>query len=230
MPDETPHILGKFQEALDKISADLNSMADQVTSNLEMAVRGLTERDSTLCDQVIADDAEVDLLEMKIDEEGLRIMTLYQPVATDLRRVISVMKVSGNLERVGDQAVSIARRARKMNRNLEIAETRLVEPVYKKAISLLQKSLGAFAEGNLEHALEIRGEDAELNEAQKSVSKQLTSRMENDSARIKDYLDLQFIVRWLERVGDHAKNIAEEAVFVTAAMDIRHGAERPEVE
>lgn len=230
MPDETPHILGKFQEALDKISADLNSMADQVTSNLEMAVRGLTERDSTLCDQVIADDAEVDLLEMKIDEEGLRIMTLYQPVATDLRRVISVMKVSGNLERVGDQAVSIARRARKMNRNLEIAETRLVEPVYKKAISLLQKSLGAFAEGNLEHALEIRGEDAELNEAQKSVSKQLTARMENDSARIKDYLDLQFIVRWLERVGDHAKNIAEEAVFVTAAMDIRHGAERPEVE
>lgn len=230
MPDETPHILGKFQEALDKISADLNSMADQVTSNLEMAVRGLTERDSTLCDQVIADDAEVDLLEMKIDEEGLRIMTLYQPVATDLRRVISVMKVSGNLERVGDQAVSIARRARKMNRNLEIAETRLVEPVYKKAISLLQKSLGAFAEGNLEHALEIRGEDAELNEAQKSVSKQLTARMENDSARIKDYLDLHFIVRWLERVGDHAKNIAEEAVFVTAAMDIRHGAERPEVE
>lgn len=230
MPDETPHILGKFQDALDKISADLNSMADQVTSNLEMAVRGLTERDSTLCDQVIADDAEVDLLEMKIDEEGLRIMTLYQPVATDLRRVISVMKVSGNLERVGDQAVSIARRARKMNRNLEIAETRLVEPVYKKAISLLQKSLGAFAEGNLQHALEIRGEDAELNEAQKSVSKQLTSRMENDSARIKDYLDLQFIVRWLERVGDHAKNIAEEAVFVTAAMDIRHGAERPEVE
>ena len=86
MPDETPHILGKFQDALDKISADLNSMADQVTSNLEMAVRGLTERDSTLCDQVIADDAEVDLLEMKIDEEGLRIMTLYQPVATDLRR------------------------------------------------------------------------------------------------------------------------------------------------
>ena len=230
MPDETPHILGKFQDALDKISADLNSMAEQVSRSLEMSVRGLTERNSTLCDQVIADDAEVDLLEMKIDEEGLRIMTLYQPVATDLRRVISVMKVSGNLERVGDQAVSIARRARKMNRNLEIAETRLVEPVYKKAIGLLQKSLGAFMEGNLEHALEIRGEDAELNEAQKSVSKQLTARMENDSDRIKDYLDLQFIVRWLERVGDHAKNIAEEAVFVTAAMDIRHGAERPEVE
>ena len=218
------------QSMSDKISAELNSMAEQVSRSLEMAVRGLTERNSTLCDQVIADDAEVELLEMKIDEEGLRIMTLYQPVDTDLRRVISVMKVSGNLERVGDQAVSIARRARKMNRNLEIAETRLVEPVYKKAIDLLQKSLGAFAEGNLEHALEIRGEDAELNEAQKSVSKQLTSRMENDSDRIKDYLDLQFIVRWLERVGDHAKNIAEEAVFVTAAIDIRHGAERPEID
>ena len=139
MQEETPHILGKFQEALDKISADLNTMADQVIANLEMAVRGLTERDSTLCDKVIAEDAEVDHLEMKIDEEGLRIMTLYQPVATDLRKVISIMKVCGNLERVGDQAVSIARRARKMNRNLEIAETRLVEPIYKRAIGLLQK-------------------------------------------------------------------------------------------
>ena len=134
MQEETPHILGKFQEALDKISADLNTMADQVIANLEMAVRGLTERDSTLCDKVIAEDAEVDHLEMKIDEEGLRIMTLYQPVATDLRKVISIMKVCGNLERVGDQAVSIARRARKMNRNLEIAETRLVEPIYKLSL------------------------------------------------------------------------------------------------
>ena len=106
MQEETPHILGKFQEALDKISADLNTMADQVIANLELAVRGLTERDSTFCDKVIAEDAEVDHLEMKIDEEGLRIMTLYQPVATDLRKVISIMKVCGNLERVGDQAVS----------------------------------------------------------------------------------------------------------------------------
>ena len=230
MPDESQHILGKFQEALDQISGDLSDMANQVIENLETAVRGLTERDSTLCDRVIAEDAEIDHLEMKIDEEGLRIMTLFQPVATDLRRVIAVMKVSSNLERVGDQAVSIARRARKMNRNLEIPETRLVEPVYKKAIGLLQKSITSFSQGNLEHALEIRAEDEELNASQKSVSKQLTSRMENDSDRIKDYLDLHFIVRWLERVGDHAKNIAEEAVFVTSAMDIRHGAERPEVE
>ena len=230
MPDEPQHILGKFQEALDKISADLTSMADRVMTNLEKAVRGLSERDSALCEQVIADDAEVDMLEMKIDEEGLRIMTLFQPVATDLRRVISVMKVSGNLERVGDQAVSIARRARKMNRNLEIAETRLIEPVYQKASALLRKSLVSFSNGDMKTALEIRAEDTELNESQKAVSKQLTGRMENDSERIKDYLDLHFIVRWLERVGDHAKNIGEETVFVASAMDIRHGADRPEAD
>ena len=79
-------------------------------------------------------------------------------------------------------------------------------------------------------ALEIRAEDTELNESQKAVSKQLTGRMENDSERIKDYLDLHFIVRWLERVGDHAKNIGEETVFVASAMDIRHGADRPEAD
>ena len=79
MQEETPHILGKFQEALDKISADLNTMADQVIANLEMAVRGLTERDSTLCDKVIAEDAEVDHLEMKIDQEERHLIRSGKP-------------------------------------------------------------------------------------------------------------------------------------------------------
>ena len=155
---------------------------------------------------------------------------LYQPVASDLRKVVSVMKVSSNLERVGDQAVGIAKRARKLNKSLELPETRLVEPVYDKAARLLRRSLEAFREGKVEVALEVKDEDAELDKAYKAVAKQLTARMEEDSGRVKDYLDLQFVVRFLERVGDHAKNIAEDAVFAESAHDIRHGGERPEID
>ena len=224
------HILGSFQKALDDLTDDLNRMSSLVVQNLENAIRGLLQRDSALCSEVIAEDEEVDRLEIKIDEEGLKIIVLYQPVASDLRKVVSAMKVSSNLERVGDQAVGIAKRARKMNKNLEIAETRLVEPVYQLASELIRSSLQAWREGSVETALQVKDKDAELDKTYKSVSKQLRRRMEEDSERIKDYLDLLFIVRFLERIGDHAKNISEDTVFSEAAMDIRHGGERPEVE
>ena len=230
MTQESQHILGNFQRSLDELTQNLNRMADLVIQNLEAAVKGLLERDTALCAQVIADDEEIDTLEIRIDEQGLQIMMLYQPVASDLRKVVSAMKVSSNLERVGDQAVGIAKRARKMNKNREIAETRLVEPVYDKAISLLRLSIEAYRDGQIEEALEVKDRDSELDKAYKAVAKQLTARMEEDSEHIKDYLDLQFIVRFLERIGDHAKNIAEDAVFAEAAMDIRHGGERPDAE
>ena len=230
MSEEGTHILTDFQRALDGLTKSLNEMADLVRRNLDLAIRGLMERDSTLCAQVIADDEEVDTLEIRIDEEGLKTIMLYQPVASDLRRVVSTMKVSSNLERVGDQAVGIAKRARRMNRNPAIPETRLVEPVYERAAQLLRVSLDAFREGRVDEALGVKEQDAELDKLYKSASKKVTSRMDEDKEHLKDYLDLQFIMRFLERVGDHAKNISEDAVFVEAGMDIRHGGERPSVD
>ena len=163
MPQQNqPHILGNFQRALDKLITDLNRMSELVRQNLEHAIRGLMERDSSLCAQVIADDEEIDALEMKIDGDGLNIIMLYSPVASDLRKVVSAMKVSSNLERVADQCVGIAKRGRKLNKSLEIAETRLVEPVYQQASQILYQSLEACRQGDLETALEVKAKDAEL--------------------------------------------------------------------
>ena len=228
MPENTPHILGRFQIALDELTADLNRMSGLVLQNLASSVSGLIQRNTDLCSRVIADDEEIDHLEMRIDEEGLKIIALFQPVASDLRKVVSAMKVASNLERVADQAVGIAKRARKMNKNLEIGDTRLVEPIYQQADQLLRRSLEAWREGDVAIALDVKKKDAELDKAYKALAKQLTRRMEEDSAHIKDYLDLQFIIRFLERVGDHAKNISEDAVFAEAAVDIRHGGEAPQ--
>ena len=223
MNKDSDHILGNFQTALDELNVSLFQMADLVRSNLDKAVEGLIKRDTNFCTAVIADDEEINDLEKRIDEGGLRIITLYQPVASDLRLVASMMKVSPNLERIGDQSVGIAKRARKMNKNDEIPETKLIDPLYKMAANLLRQSLEAFSDRNVEQAISVKKQDRELNVIHVELVKKLTKRMESDPERIKDYLDLQFIARALERVGDYSKNICEDAIFVESAVDIRHG-------
>ncbi|MGI9243698.1 MAG: phosphate signaling complex protein PhoU, partial [Verrucomicrobiales bacterium] len=170
-------------------------------------------------------------LEIEIDKEGMQIIALYNPVATDLRRVISAMKVSSNLERVADQAVGIAKRARKMNKNAEVPETRLVEPIYELAASLLHDAISGFnSTGNVQEAIAIQTRDKEVDSAYKETAKRLTKRMEENAEHIKDYLDLQFIIRFIERIGDHAKNIAQDTVYSESAKDIRHGGQLPSPE
>jgi phosphate transport system protein len=227
---EGSHILGNFERALNKLSDDLIEMGSQVEHSFQTAVRGLMRRDSDLCNQVLADDEEIDQFEIDIDKDGMQIIALYNPVATDLRKVVSAMKVSSNLERIADQAVGIAKRARKMNKNAEVPETRLVEPIYELAASLLHDAISGFSssEGNVDEAIAIQTRDKEIDAAYKETAKILTARMEEDPAHIKDYLDLQFIIRFIERIGDHAKNIAQDNVYAESAVDIRHGGDLPE--
>jgi len=227
MSTDSTHILGNFQRAIDTLNTDLSRMASLVETNLEACRRGLVQRDSKACAEVIADDEEIDQLEKAIDEEGLKIIMLYQPVASDLRSVVSAMKVSSNLERVADQAVGIAKRARKMNKNPELAEVRLTEPLFEQAATLLRRSIEAYRKGDVNVAMDVKAKDDELDRAYKALAKALTTRMEEDTERIKDYLGLQFVARFLERVGDHAKNISEDTVFAESAVDIRHGGQLP---
>ncbi len=216
------HILSNFDHALDQLRQNLFHMASVTTQNLNDAVRGLIERDPDLCNQVIAEDEEVDALEKKIDAEGIAILTRFTPLAHDLRRVVSTMKTSSNLERISDQAVGIARRARRILQSLEMPETRMLEPIHAMATSLLQDAVRAFGEENIELATTLKPRDKELDHMQKELIARLTSRMEEEMPRIKDYMDLIFIARFLERAGDHAVNIGEDAVYSSAGRDIRH--------
>ena len=228
---ESTHILGNFERALNELSENIVRMGGMVENSFSTAIRGLMRRDTDLCNQVVADDEEIDKLEIEIDREGMQIIALYNPVATDLRKVVTAMKVSSNLERVADQAVGIAKRARKMNKNAEIPETRLVEPIYEMAAALLHDAIAGFnSEGGVQEAIAIQTRDNEIDAAYKETAKKLTARMEENSAHIKDYLDLQFIIRFIERIGDHAKNIAQDTIYAEAAVDIRHGGDLPKTE
>lgn len=223
MPDDKQHILSRFQEALDEINGDLKNMALSVEKTTARAVQSLLERNTDLANTVFGEDEEIDQMQMRIDDEGMKAMVLYQPVASDLRRIVAVMKVAADLERVGDHAVNIAKRARKMNKHPEIEETALLSEIQVAASAQLHQAIQTFIDGDTEKALMVIEGDKKVNELCKKAGKQLTQRMSEDAERAGAYMHLSFIVRDLERIGDHAKNICEDTVLSEDAIDIRHG-------
>jgi phosphate transport system protein len=216
------HILGTFDEALASLRNNVLMMAGLAERSLDRAMKGLLERDNELCAYAIADDEEIDQLEMQIDKDGVAILLRFQPVASDLRRVVSAMKLSSNLERIADQATNIARRARKLNQHPPLAEVGLVRPLYEHAMSMFKDSVDAFVREDVELGRAIVPRDQKLDELNHVVSRKLIERMTQDRDQLRGYLNLMFVGRHLERVGDHATNIAEDAVYAAAAEDIRH--------
>ena len=216
------HILGTFDEALGSLRNNVLMMAGLAERSLERAMKGLTERDDDICANAIADDEEIDQLEIQIDKDGVDILLRFQPVASDLRRVVSAMKLSSNLERIADQATNIARRARKLNQHPLLPELELILPMNAQAMSMFKDSVDAYVREDVELGRAIVPRDAKLDELNRVASRRLIERMAQDPEQLRGYLNLMFIGRHLERVGDHATNIAEDAVYAAAAEDIRH--------
>lgn len=226
MTDSGKHILGNFDAALETLRRDVLLMGTLTERSLQNAKGGLFREADDLCNSVIADDDEIDQLEMDIDRAGVEILIRYQPVASDLRQVIAAIRVGNNLERVGDEAVNIARKARKLTHAPSDRDREILEPIFQKSFALLQNSLKALADGDLALAQSLPIQDKEIDALAASAAEYLTQRMAAEPTHLADLVALLFITRHLERVGDHAKNIAEEAVFAAGAEDIRHAKRR----
>ena len=222
------HILTAFDRALNELKEKTIRMGSIAQQNLEASVTGLLDREKALCNQAIADDDEEDALEMEIDRLGMEIILRYQPLAKDLRMVIASMKTAKNLERISDQTVSIARKARKMVKNEEVPERHSIEPLHQTASSMLTEALIAYSDTDTERALAIIERGKELKKAHKAASKVFSKVLEEQCPNYRDYLDLVFVCRWLERVGNLSMNIAEDVVFEDTSADIRHGGTVPD--
>lgn len=221
------HILSNFNDALQNLRETTLTMAAGAQRNLHNTIQGLLQRDKQLCNQAIADDEDEDQLEIEIDNLGLQIIVRFQPVATDLRMVIGAMKTATNLERISDQAVSIAKRARKMLKNDEIPEITRIEGLYQVAATMLADAVTAYADSNTELALKVIDQQKPLKKIHKKTARFFSGKLEGETSHYRDYLDLVFICRWLDRVGGLATNIAEDIVFEITSTDIRHGGELP---
>jgi len=217
-----PHIFGPFDQALTNLRGNVLMMAALTSRAMANARKGLFERDIASCGVAIADDEEIDSLEVQIDRDGLEILLKYQPVATDMRQVLAAMKMSSNIERVADQVVSVARRARKLNSHPPLPEVALVEPMFDAAAKMFADATRYYADGDFEGAKGMKDRDRELDEMNRSLTNQFADCMVDNTAELRGYLNLIFICRVLERIGDHATNICEEVVFVVSAQDIRH--------
>ena len=216
------HILGTFDEALSSLRNNVLMMAGLAERTLDRAVKGLLQRDDNLCTTAIADDEEIDQLEKQIDKEGIDVLLRFQPVASDLRRVVAAMKLSPNIERIADQATNIARRARKLNKHPALPEVEMITPIQAHAMAMFKDAIDAFVREDVDLGRAVVARDKDLDYMNKMANRQLTERMAQDPKQLRGYLNLIFISRCLERVGDHATNIAEDAVYAAAAEDIRH--------
>jgi phosphate transport system protein len=222
VPDPVKHICTNFDAALYELKGDVLMMSSLADRLFQSAFEALLTRNSELCDYVIVDDDEIDILEKQIDQEAVTLLIRFHPLATDMRDVVSTMKVSTNLERIGDQSVTIARRAKRLNDGPLLSEISLLEPLFQNAIAIFRDSIRAFADGDFELARTLKPRDKELDALTTDVDQRLAVRATANPEFVQSYLDLIFVSRALERVGDHATNIAEDSFWRDQAADIRH--------
>ncbi len=216
------HIFREFDKAMDALKGDVLTMAGLARQNLENAMHALLERDIDLARAVIGDDSDVDEFERKMDQSGMSILVRFQPVASDLRLVITSMKMAHNLERISDHAVSIAKRAKKICKAPPLDEAALAEPLYTLADKLLRDALMAYTDLNAELGGGLKARDKELDRLHKQMIATLSGRLEDSNGRAELLLHLIFVARSIERIGDLAVNMGEDAVFLGEARDIRH--------
>ncbi|MEI6278027.1 MAG: phosphate signaling complex protein PhoU [Verrucomicrobiae bacterium] len=218
----SPHILSGFELRLMEYRKNALMMGSLTQRSIARAWKGVMERDESACNTVIADDEEINILEVQMDQEGIALLLKFQPLASDLRLVIATMKFSANLERISDQSVGIARRARKLNLKARVPEAAGIEPLFRHADSMVMDAIKAFADQDAELARSIKARDRDLDALNREYANRLTEQMQKNPGQIEDFLELIFIARFLERIGDQATNIAEDTVFAVDAEDIRH--------
>jgi phosphate transport system protein len=214
-----------FDTELETFRSHLLMMGEKSMDQVRLALRALVDGNISLADQVIAADDEIDRLEISIDDEAIRYMNLRAPVATELRLVIVGMKASHDLERVGDEATSIAKRAVRLAAEPPLKPYVDIPRMANIALEMLRDALDCFLNADSDKAIAVVHRDAEVDQINKQLYRELTSFMVENPKTISRALELMFISKSIERIADHATNIAEEMVFLAQARDIRHSDE-----
>ena len=215
------HTVRAYDEELDAITAELSRMGGLAEAEVTDAIRAISRRDVALAQAVIARDARLDELEMDIERKAIRLIAIRQPVADDLRRTVAAMKISMNLERCGDLAKNIAKRA------LVIAEsdpltplTRSIERMGELVTGRLKDVLDAFAARDPDRAVSVRERDKEVDEHYDAIFRELLTYMMGDPRTITSCAHLLFVAKNLERIGDHATNIAEILYYEITGIEL----------
>ncbi len=230
MTDESvpaPLTIRRFSDAeLETMRMHLMRMGLIAIGQVRFAMKALVDNDAALARKVIADDDELDDLEVQIDDEAISYISLRGPVAGDLRLLIVGMKASHDLERVGDEATSIAKRMLRISTEPPLKPYIDLPRMAVIATEMLQEALDCFHSGDTAKAIAVCKRDHEVDQLNKQLYRELAGFMVENPANISRALELMFISKSIERIADHATNIAEEMIFLAHGKDVRH---RPEL-
>lgn len=211
-----------WEQQLHAIREQVVMMSGLTERNLGLSMRALTERDDKLADLTESEDSQIDNLEMRIDEMVVIFISTHGSAAGDTRFVLAASKISSNLERIADEATTIARRARKLNAEPPLKPIVDLPVIATTAREMLRDSITAFIQKESDLAVEIIGRDRTVDDIYRSIIRELTAYMTDDPKAITRSLDLMTVAKAIERVADHATNIAEEVYYLYRAQDIRH--------
>jgi phosphate transport system protein len=210
-----------YNEELSRLKDSLLAMASHAESAVTRAMRALVERDEALARQVEADDNVLDKFEIEIDDTAIHLLA-KAPLATELRLITVAMKISQNLERVGDEAVTIARRAIELNTEPQLKPYVDLPRMTTMSLEMLRDAITAFVNREPERARAVIPRDRDVDDLNRQLHRELSSYMVENPATITRCLRLMVISKAIERIADHATNIAEEVVYLYEAKDIRH--------
>ena len=217
------HISQQFNADLEDLRNRLLSMGGLVEKQVTEAIEALISADSELALSVCEQDADVNFMEIAIDQECSRILARRQPAASDLRLVLACTKAATDLERVGDEAAKIARFAIKLSEQGEAPKGYIeTRHIGNRVRQMIHDALDAFARFDAEQALEVAKEDKSVDREYKSATRELVTYMMEDPRSITRVLNIMWVLRSLERIGDHARNISEYVIYLVKGTDVRH--------
>jgi len=220
----TEHTSKQFDAELEAVRARVLEMGGLVESQIRLSIEALVNGDVPLMNRIIADDHRVNAMEVEIDESCNQIIARRQPAAGDLRMVMTVIKTITDLERIGDEAEKIARMGKLLSQRTSITLPRYTEIKHAAdlALDMLRKSLDAFARLDLAHAAQVVRQDELVDAEFRTIMRYLITFMMEDPRTISTALEILFIAKAIERIGDHAKNMSEYVVYMVKGKDVRH--------
>jgi phosphate transport system protein len=215
-------VMRHFQEELAHLKTRLLEMGGLAEENVRLAVQGLVERDRETIDRVLFGDEPVNRLHVEIDSRCFTLLALFQPMAADLRTIVAAVKINTDLERVGDLAVNIAEAALRYASHPAVKKLIDIPLMADIAQNMLRDALDSFVRHDVDLAQHVLDEDDRLDALKTQIFRELLTYMLQDPATIEPALDLILVSRHLERIGDHATNVAEDVIFIVSARDVRH--------
>jgi phosphate transport system protein len=215
---QVPH----FREELEALQGRLLEMGGLAEERVRAALQGLVSRDPAIINKVLSGDEPINQLHIEVDNRCFRLLALHQPMATDLRAIVAAVKINTDLERVGDLAVNIAEASKRYIGHAPVKPLIDIPQMGDIAQAMLRDALDAYVKRDTDLAHNVLSEDDRLDSLKTQVFRDLLTHMLQNQSTVEPSLDLILVSRHLERIGDHATNIAEDVIFMVSALDVRH--------